>query len=588
MTDYKKMDAELEAAKNITLDEMAEAAADMTAEKQASDLRRASLNGVRLTLAGDPLPIDPDTGEIDTGKLTAEQLTEIKKAIKPIAETFIEVSPGIKNIRDSVNRLQEQIRKSSGIEKMQTAFETLSKSLVTDEMRDLLREMRENLQPIQDLIDELDELKTFIKAELKKEEYGGLTFDNLMEYTPGELLEMKTDPDSLFYKVLEAARAAKAEADAIIAEQQAGRDRRRQLKKRAAESGAIMELRGGNMPVFSDRELYDAFAPGRIARIGTLPPEKIDDKTGQIVSYGLQDGDIIPVNAADISYKTFMLLNAIMANSVDNYREYFVKDGAITFYVKGVLDKIDVDARIKTDEQLNVDRKTAGVLYLEKQLEPLLLFVGTTPNGSRYSVLNYEGYDADADTITIRTPYLYELWKATQQAFSDRKRRKEKRIAEGKKPQKNDLKPLQVNSLFKGTAYKEDDTVLEIATYITNVLLNAGKSNSVKTTEIKYSTLIKNCPRLNEKLKEIEARPNSELLPDGRRRNNTAIYNTELRKIARAYKLIMNREKCDALNHFEFVSFMPSKEKNGKVEFIPPTKSTLKEKITIKWRRIDE
>lgn len=218
MTDYKKMDAELEAAKNITLDEMAEAAADMTAEKQASDLRRASLNGVRLTLAGDPLPIDPDTGEIDTDKLTAEQLAEIKEAIKPIAETFLEISPGIKNIRDSVNRIQEQIRESSGIEKMQKAFETLSKSIATDEMRDLLRELRETRQPIYDLFDELDDLKIFIKAELelKKEEYGGLTFDDILGYTPRELLEMKADPDSLFYKVLEAARKAKAEALPVI------------------------------------------------------------------------------------------------------------------------------------------------------------------------------------------------------------------------------------------------------------------------------------------------------------------------------------------------------------------------------------
>lgn len=582
MTDYKKMDAELEAAKNITLDEMAEAAADTP--------NRINLRDIKLTIAGDPLPVDPDTGEIDTGKLTAEQLAEIKKAIKPIAETFIEVSPGIKNIRDSVNRLQEQIRKSSGIEKMQTAFETLSKSIVTDEMRDLLREMHENLQPIYDLLNEIDELKPYIEAELKKDEYGGLTLDNLLhDHTPSELLELLRDPDSLLYKVIEAAKATKAERDTIITKQQAGREERRQMKEAAAEQGAIMELRGGNMPVFSQRDLWNAFAPDRIAKIGTLPPDKIDDKTGQIISYGLKDGDIVPLNAADISYKTFMLLNAIMANSVENYREYFVTDGAITFYVKGVLDNIDVDARVRNDEQLNVDRKTAGVLHLEKQLEPLLTYIGTTPNGSRYSVLNYEGYDADADTMTIRTPYLFRLWKAAQQDYSDRKRRKEERIADGKKPYKKDLKPLEINSLFKGTAYKEDDAVLEIATYITNVLLNAGKGKKaeIKTTEIKYSTLIKNCSRLKEKLKEIEARPNTEPLPNGKKRNNTALYNTELRKIARAYKLIMDTEKCDALDHFEFISFTPSKEQNGKTEFIPPTKSALDGKIVIEWRRID-
>ena len=127
--------------------------------------------------------------------------------------------------------------------------------------------------------------------------------------------------------------------------------------------------------------------------------------------------------------------------------------------------------------------------------------------------------------------------------------------------------------------------MLEIATYITNVLLNAGKG--AHKTKIKYMTLINNCPRLRERLEEIDRLPKTEKLADGKRRNNTARYNVTLRKIARAYTLIMTPEKCDALKCFEFIEFSPTKEKGGKREFIPPTKSTLDEEIYINWRRID-
>ena len=388
-------------------------------------------------------------------------------------------------------------------------------------------------------------------------------------------------------EIIKRARAARDQAatEAIIKAQQAGRDQRRQIKENAMKSGAIMGLQTGNLITFSERDLWDAFAPGKISKIGTLARDEIDDETGQVIKNVLEKGEIMPVSAIEVSYKALFLLNTILANSVENYRERFVKDGAITFYVKGVLDSLDIDPRIKDDGQLDINRKTAGVIYLEKQFAPLLQFIGTIPGGSRYSVFSYDGYDADTDTMTVKIPYLFQLWKRTQTAYSQRKAAKQERIDAGKRPLKKDLKPLEVNALFKTAAYKEDDTILEIAAYITNVMLNAGAG--AHKTDITFKTLIKNCPRLRERLDAIESIPKGAQQENGKRINKTARYNSELRKIARAYSLIMSPDKCDALHYFSFDSFMPTKETKGGREFVPPTKSTMDGKISIKWHRID-
>lgn len=198
-----------------TQDPAADPAQD-PAEREADDnITPEDLAG-KIYAAGEPLPIDPETGKIEIEKLTEAQKAELEivseQIIDAVAKATTTISPAIGAFIDSTNRVIEGIRKSSGFYKLQETFKTLSKSILTDEMRELLRDITESLQPIQDLLTELDELEPYIKAELAKEEYDGLTFDRLMDYTPGELLEMRQDPESRLYKVFE---AAKAEHDAL-------------------------------------------------------------------------------------------------------------------------------------------------------------------------------------------------------------------------------------------------------------------------------------------------------------------------------------------------------------------------------------
>lgn len=475
---------------------------------------------------------------------------------------------------------------------------------------------------------ELNALEPFINAELQRRPgMEGKTLNDLLLPLPFRTFyyamsgEKAPDTDGYaaeineFVEIIQAARQA-----AVIAAQNEGRLERRQMKENASKKGAVMGLRGGIFPIFSAKEIWDAFAPARISQMGELPRSAINKETGR-VEKPIEDGDLIKLSANDISYRTLMLLNAIMANSVDDYRKFLVSGGKIRFYVKGILDQLEIETRITGNpQQIELDtnrneseghtrsRKTTGAIYLERQLKPFVTFIGTMPDGSRYSVLVYEGYDIESDTMTVWSPYLFQLWKMTQNMFASRQQSQAKRIAEGKKPLKADLKPLELNTLFKRSTYKEDDTTLEIAVYLTNVLLDAGKS--AHTTEIKYRTLINNCPRLRERLEEVDELPKDAKGKKGNKINKTAQYNSALRRIARAYTLIMTPEKCDALKNFKFEEFTPTKPAKGyelptketetgkyeidrdqinwgRMEFMPPTKSTLDGKIFIKWRRIN-
>ena len=371
--------------------------------------------------------------------------------------------------------------------------------------------------------------------------------------------------------------------EALIKKQNTSRKTRKEVKKRAIESNAIMEIKGGNYPIFSQKDLWNAFTPGRIVKMGTLDKSWINEETGEIMKFSFDDKEIIKLNSSDISLSAFIILNAIISNSVDNVYESFVKDGEITFYVKGILKDIAGDPKsllhsIYNEDLSNVDRKNAGMLYFENLFLPLTQLIGTTPNGSRYAVLNYAGYNAESDTITIRSPYLYQFWKKTQEDYFIRQNSKTLALSDGKKPPKNSIKPLEINQFFKGPAINADPITLEIAIYITNVILNAGVKG--KKTDIECKTLIEKCPRLKEKLTEIEENKDKKYI------NKTNSFNMQLKKISSALDLIQDKTRCEFLNHYSISEILPTEydRAKGKNIFILPTKKTYKSyKLTILW-----
>ena len=348
----------------------------------------------------------------------------------------------------------------------------------------------------------------------------------------------------------------------------------------AADAGAITSLQDGCLAFFSRKDLTDAFAPERIAKIGSLPADAIVPETGAI----RRTEKIESISALDIPYRAYAFLNAVIANSIHNNITV-----PITFYVKGVLNSLNIKPRISSSGTNNkpeghLCKKDTGAVYLERLFRPLLNHVGLLPDGSRFPVLIYKGYDARTGTMTVSSPYLGRLWHIvhTEYKFRDDNRRKT-----GRKK----TRPLEINCLFRKEAIKADETTLEIAVYLTNVLLRSGKSKKWKTTSINYKTLIEYCPRLSEILSEIDREPSKRKIfdadgkPTGKTKNNTARFNGALKKIGKAVELILNPEKCSATELYE-LSFSPSEVRGGKSTFIPPTKSRLNEKIIIRWRSI--
>ena len=469
-----------------------------------------------------------------------------------------------------------------------------------ESFNDVLKDIREDIESQQELYDFISR-NIPVFSEILKEQYGLDLFDDVLsKHTWIELFELLDDENSIFYKVykqVEEIEIKRAAEEAQRAAQEQGRQTRREIKEKAKETNAIMGI--GNYTIFSNDGLWEAFAPRHIVKMGTLDRNFISQETGEITNRAptadlIKTGEFEETKALEIPYNAVMLISTIMQNSVGDIKKEFVKDGQITFYVKGIIESITNDPRgligedIKEelqDQQLTLDRKTAGVLYLEDQFKPLQELIGITPNGSRYSVLNYYGYNADNDTMTITSPYIFQLWKATQESYFRRQRNLINATNTNKKPGKDDVKPLEINYLFKGATYQEEPITLEIAVYITDKILQAGYKGKPKTTEINYKTLLNECPRLRERLADIESKRGT-LTDKGKPVNVTALYNLEFKKIKKAFDLIQNPDKCDALKEYEFIEITPAKKiDNSYFEFIPPTKSLINDKLTIKWRR---
>ena len=509
-----------------------------------------------------------------------------QKALQEMGETIktdADFIDAMQTIKENSKKLVDTIIKVTG-----ALFSDSMKAMFTDALKDIAQIIKEELPPIKEFLQDYKKHEELLKKELEKPEYNGMTIEKISkEYELADIIELYNNPDSFLSKAFEAARAEKRAQE--IAEQQASRNNRRALKENAEKQNAIMKLKGGNLYMFSSEELQHAFDPGRICKMGELSKEYINKDTGALTI--TPEKSLANPKASEISINAFTLLTTLMANSVENIRENaikdFLKNGEITFYVHGVLKEIATEPRALLDNQLNIDRKTAGVIYLEELFKPLEEYLGTMPNGSRWKILNYKGYDAEADTMTVETPYIFKLWEQTQGAYFERKQRIEDARKEGKKPKKADYKPLEINAFFKKKAHTENPTTLEIAIYITTAILQAGgKKGTTKTTKLSFRKIIKECPRLNESLEAILNDPNKKQ-SNGKPANITALYNTELRKIKTAINIIFDPNKCDFLEKYDILSITPTKtnKKTGRPELIPPIKSKLDDNIVINWRK---
>lgn len=541
---------------------------------EAKNKEAGTAKDIIIELPGDPLYIDElnpnsPTYNPEKIKIFQEQLRknseQVRTALDDTQKRFVEM----------VNKINKSIVFEDATLKAARLYEAFQSLVNTIAIKPELAELAELLPYIETLAasPELQDKGTTTGEILDALEFEGTDKD-------GHII-----PGSKWETLILTARALKEKDDTAKAQTES-RKQRRETRENAQKANAIMTLQDGRLPIVSAEILWDAFGPGKIFEIGTMNPAYID-KTGRVMKSTFDDGEIIPTEQT-APIQAYLILSAITANSVENVREEFVKSGDLTFYVKGVIDQLSNDPRgllpadIADDGQLDINRKTAAVLYLENLFKPLQTKIGMMPNGSRYSVFNYKEYDADNDTMTINTPYIYQLLKGTQAAYMARKESIKAARIEGKQPRQEDYKPLELNSLLKGPAITEDAATLEAALYITNIMLAAGSGKN-KKTDLIFKTLVDHCPTMKQRIAEIEASD---------RQNKAAFINRELQKIGKAIALILNPEKCTATTYFEIISIDPSKKldhRKGekdlrkKMQFISPTRSKLTEKLVIKW-----
>lgn len=184
----------------------------------------------KLYLAGDPLPTN-DAGEIIPEALTDAQREELAELTKDFAE---KITPQIKKLAGTFSRIR------------------------ADKGKGLLDSLLGDAAPIYREI--TGELAPYISKELQKPEYNGATLPDLLsEYKMKDLAHLPAD--SVLQKVIEAARTAKADAEA----------------ENARNIGKYEKLRALQMNIDKNQmAFFDVFAPKKneiAGQISFLPAE---------------------------------------------------------------------------------------------------------------------------------------------------------------------------------------------------------------------------------------------------------------------------------------------------------------------------
>ena len=167
--------------------------------------------------------IDPDTGDLleyDLSDEAKQQLQEAaNKAINSImGKSAPQMQEAIKKAVRSAAAFQLSDALQGNFEQLQEAVLSLTNNFLTEETRQALQRIADDLKPIQDILNEIEELRPYIDAELSKPEYEGIVLEELLnDYTPAQLLELPAD--SMLSVVLEAARAARFDEEGLQPDQ---------------------------------------------------------------------------------------------------------------------------------------------------------------------------------------------------------------------------------------------------------------------------------------------------------------------------------------------------------------------------------
>lgn len=531
----------------------------------------------------------PNEAADQTGPIR-ESPTEPRQAAKP--------APPLTTRQKSVEELEREGGKTVSIPPE-----------LTRQLSETIERLNVRLRPVMASIRaftrEYRELLPYLDAELEKPKYKGMRLEEVYDLSIGPEPDEEILPDSLFMQALNNARAARAAASRAAdqesddhksidlqlfsnepeaagvhvdeADQGQGQEtpapeatpaeetKQASALVKAQETGAITTLKY-RLTSFSSKDMQQAFTGHKIF---FLPSDNASvgdmfNEAGQLDLLNFKSSGQKITQAATNQHTAFLMTLARMA--------YISFDGTnnfnMTFYAPTICRELKLDPRkysTKRGDNKLALRDARRDMFITL-IRPLERMVGVLPNGSIYRVVMFSSYDNEEDTITLSAPYLFKLVEIAM---------------------RNKGEPLPLNSLLHSSVTNErNHAAVELANRIIIGLLRRGtvpggsrpgrKKRSDSSDHgrqpvvyrTRYSSLIEDCPMLQQELAEIDANQAQE--------NKRQIKNTKLKRVfEKAYEIL--RDQSDLFEYYNDLQFEPLGKKTGLLK--PPTVSTLNQTL---------
>ena len=175
---------------------------------------------------------------------------------------------------------------------------------------------------------------------------------------------------------------------------------------KARETGAITSL-NGRAAYATSEDLLLALTRGSLY----LLPENIDsssfDERGRLIPLSLRGEKL----EQRIDRAQTGLFGAVLQAVLRIYTPELQDNNSVTLYVPTILRELKIDPRTYSKRR-EAGGKQIGEARKDKVFELLQPFdrvVGMFPDGKIYRFLAFQSYDPETETVTVSTPYLFEL-----------------------------------------------------------------------------------------------------------------------------------------------------------------------------------
>ena len=384
-----------------------------------------------------------------------------------------------------------------------------------------------------------------------------------------ELYEGETGKKTPGY-ILFAAAARRARADGkdipqIKAEKEEKRRKNiseaQTRREKARQKGAMVTVRK-NLAIIADKPFGFSYFTREVLK--KLPKEisdkAINEKTGQINLYDLTGNDKSMedvLQEIDSLHTGFLMFLLGLAWDSSDIRETNSGNAIIPIYLPAVLDMMGIDPRPRTRDKETKQltkrdaQKTNALARFEKFMEFMrpLDKVAAWFGDDLYPVARFAAYEADSETFTINSPYMFKLVEyaklhttrhgAIRNVFhadimTENQTAVEvaNRIAMGlitrgvtrpdyatykNATERKPIKKRTTHTASDGTkttveltfAPDPEPTITKSKTDengITTTVTTTKKRPRIFTWELKFSSLIKDCPELQRELEAIRSR----------------------------------------------------------------------------------